>query len=206
MAISIDYTTGVIFILQADLTPISGTLYELDVETFRRELLDLQDDESGMAWPDTHRHNSEVTIAGVTYSQFVEIINGYRIEFEDGLYSVRLVGANNNLWDVQSGILVQNSVQVIPTNSAGLITVTQGSGVTAQDKLDIADALLDRAAAVDGFTPREIWKLISAILFGKADGFGTSTVHFRDAQDTKNRITATVNEDGNRLDVSKDAS
>ena len=34
---------------------------------------------------------------------------------------MRLVGANNNLFDVANGFLVQNSVQVISNNSAGLI-------------------------------------------------------------------------------------
>jgi len=143
MPISIDWGTRVITIPKSYLTHITGTLYELDTDKFRLDLKSLEDDEEGMPFPDTHRHNAEVTVAGVTYAQTLEIINGYSITFEDGQYSVRLAGSNNNFFDVENGILNQNQVQVISTNSAGLQIVTQGSGVTEQDKLDIADRVWD---------------------------------------------------------------
>jgi len=120
MAVTIDWATKVISIPQADLTLVSGTLYELDTNAFRLELKNIEDGE-GMPFPDTHRHNTEVTVAGTTYARTLEIINGYSVEFEDGQYSVRLVGSNNNFFDVEAGILVQNQVQVIPGNSAGLV-------------------------------------------------------------------------------------
>ena len=123
---------------QADLTLISGTLYELDTEIFRLALKDIEDDETGMAFSRTHARNAPVTVAGTTFAQTLEILAPYSVRFEDGAYSVRLVGSNNNIFDVASGILVQNQVQVIPTNSAGLVVVTSGSGLSAaQDtKLD----------------------------------------------------------------------
>ena len=121
MAITVDYLTKVISVPQADLTLISGTLYELDTNQFRLDLASIQGSEEGI-WADTmFSHNTEVTIAGTTFARTIEIINGYSIEFEDGQYTVRLVGSNNNIFDVQGGILVQNQVQVLPTNSAGLI-------------------------------------------------------------------------------------
>ena len=138
MAISIDWPNKLISVPQADLTFISGTLYELNTNTFRLALKGLEDDEAGMPWERTHKHNTEVTVAGITYARTVEIINGYSIEFENGFYSVRLAGSNNNIFDIENGILVQNNVQVIPTNSAGYQIITQGSGVTQQDKEDIA--------------------------------------------------------------------
>lgn len=82
--------------------------------------------------PDTHRHNTAVTIAGITYARFIEIINGYSITFENGQYSVRLAGSNNNFFDVANGILNQNSVQIIPGNSAGLIGMSFGVAEQAQ--------------------------------------------------------------------------
>lgn len=59
--------------------------------------------------------------------------------------AARLVGSNNNFFDVENGILVQNSVQVIPTNSAGLQTAASGSGLST----DQATQLL------------EMWKLLA---------------------------------------------
>ncbi len=145
MALSVEWGTKIITVLQADLTPVTGTLYELDTDQFRKDLKSLEDGEDGMPFPDTHTHNTEVTVAGVTYARFIEIINGYSITFENGSYSVRLAGSNNNFFDVENGILNQNTVQVIPGNAAGLIVVVSGSGVTSQDKIDIADAVWDHA-------------------------------------------------------------
>ena len=66
------------------------------------------------------------------------MLSPYSVEYENGSYSVVLQGSNNNIFDIASGILVQNTVQVISGNSAGLQIVVQGSGVTQQDKNDIA--------------------------------------------------------------------
>lgn len=133
MALSIDWSSLVISVPQADLTPVSAGLYELDVDAFRLELKDIEDSEEGMAFPDTHRHNTEVTLSGVTYARIVEIINGYTVTFEDTgtAYTVRCVGANHNLADVKT----VNNVSLIVGNSAGLITVSTsgGSGATAAE-------------------------------------------------------------------------
>lgn len=134
MAITVDCLTQTIHVPQADLTHVTGSLYSLDVDWFRLELKNWEDSETGMAMPSTHRHNTEVTVAGVTYARTVEIINGYSVEFEDGQYAVRLEGANNNIFDVEGGILVRNQVSVIPTNSAGLQIVTVGSGLSVQEQ------------------------------------------------------------------------
>jgi hypothetical protein len=95
----------------------SPEVRELDVDWFRLELKDLEDDAEGMPFPDTHRHFTEVTLAGLTYARIVEIINGYTVEFENGTYTVNCTGANHNLSDVK----VANSVSLIVNNAAGLI-------------------------------------------------------------------------------------
>jgi len=126
MAVSIDPLTFIIFIPKADLTLVGGTLYELDTNAFRLELKGLEDDEQGIVMLKTHNHNTEYTVASVTYARSIQILTPYMVEFEDGMYTVRLVGSNNNIFDVGNGVLVQNMVQVIPGNSAGLITVATG--------------------------------------------------------------------------------
>jgi hypothetical protein len=68
-----------------------------------------------------------------------------------------------------------------------------------------ADALLDRADAMGtGLTLRKILRGIGAALLGKVSGAGTASIVFRDVNDSKNVITATVDEDGNRSDVTTD--
>ena len=139
MSLSVDWTTHVIHIPKSYLTLVVGTLYKLDTNQFRLDLKSIEADIPGMGQLKTHTHNTEVTVAGTTYARTLEILSPYSVEFENGTYSVRLEGSNNNIFDVENGILVQNYVQVIPTNAAGLIVTSGGSGITEQDKLDIAD-------------------------------------------------------------------
>lgn len=153
MALSIDWgNTYVITVPRADLTLVSGTLYELDVNAFRLELKSLEDDAAGMPYPRTHNHNTEVTVAGITFARFVEILPPYSVEFENGPYSVRLVGANNNVFDIENGILSQNQVQVISNNSAGLVS-SSGSGPAVE-----CPTAQQIAAAVAQTLPDAVWR------------------------------------------------
>lgn len=131
--ISIDYQTLVIFIPQADLTPIAGSQYGLDLNDLHLWLRDWEDDAIGMHFPTTHNHVAPLVVAGITIARVMEIINGYTIEFEDGSYQVILTGGNHNVSDV----LVQNNVSLITNLSAGLIE-TGVSGLTVQEGLDLA--------------------------------------------------------------------
>lgn len=69
-----------------------------------------------------------------------------------------------------------------------------------------ADALLDRTDGVEtSRTLRQSLRLMLASLAGKFSGAGTTEAKIRDTNDTKDRITATVDEDGNRTAVTYDA-
>ena len=151
MALSIDPVTKVVTIPKADLTLVTGTLYELDTNQFRLDLLALLASETYIWMTDAYTHNTEVTVAGTTFARTIEIINGWSVTFEAGIYSVRLVGSNNNIFDVESGILNQNTVQVIPGNSAGLIVKAIGSGLDAtQDaRLELIEKLLRNRIETD---------------------------------------------------------
>ena len=134
MAISLDPATKVITIPKADLTFVSGNLYELDVAAFKVELGALLDNEGYIWMEDAFEHNTEFEVAGTTFARTVQLINGYSVTFEDGSYAVRLAGANNNLFDMENDILNMNNVQVIAQNSAGL--VNPGKPLTAQETRD----------------------------------------------------------------------
>lgn len=135
MAFSVNPITHVITIPQADLTFISGTLYNHDTAAFRLALKSWEDSAEGIVQPKTHNHNTEITIAGVTYARAIEILAPYSIKYEDGAYTVKLINSNNNIFDVDNGILVQNQVQVIPTNSAGMVVVG-GDTAVIEAKVD----------------------------------------------------------------------
>jgi len=114
---------------QSYLTNLGGGIYELDLDQFRLDLKALEDDEEGMPFLDTHQHNTEVTLGGITLARVIEFINGYTVTFEDGQYAVNAVGANSNIADVMN----VNQVSLRTFNSAGLIQVTSGSGLSQEE-------------------------------------------------------------------------
>jgi len=143
MPVTIDWATKVINVPQNYLTYIGGSLYELDVNQFRLDLKAIEASEDGMPFEDTHRHNTEVTLAGITLARTVEIINGYTVTFESvgSPYRVRCVGANHNISDVQN----LNEVSLIIGNTAGLIVKSIGSGLSQEEH----DALIYVRAAIE---------------------------------------------------------
>jgi hypothetical protein len=45
---------------------------------------------------------------------------------------------------------------------------------------------------------------VNSVLLGKASGLGTTTAVYRDLADSKARVTATVDSDGNRTAITRD--
>jgi hypothetical protein len=118
----------------------------------------------------------------------------------------------NNAGEVPAssvGGIVAASIQDI-ANIPGLYQLSldydNDSGVTlsAAERNSTADAILDRANGVEtGWTLRRVLRLMSSVLLGKASNDGTT---FRDLNDTKDRVAATVDSDGNRTAITTDAT
>lgn len=107
-----------------------------------------------------------------------------------------------------------------PTSTMNLITGTTNApttgDLTALMKASVtsavptanqnADALLDRIDAVEtGWTLRKIFRLVGASLAGKLSIIG-NTVTIRDVTDTKDRITATTDINGQRTAITLDGA
>lgn len=122
--ITIDWATRVIYIPKADMLLVQSTpteIRELNLDTFRLRLKDLEDDAEGMSFPHTHEHNPPVTVGGVTLARVINMVNRYTVTFENGTYAVNLVGANSNVADVVN----LNNVSVRSANSAGLVQMRE---------------------------------------------------------------------------------
>ena len=100
MSISINWGTKVISIPQNDLTFVETGVYSLDLSDFKSWVQAEEASEAGIANERILKHNTEVTLSGVTFARTIEVINGYTVTFEDGQYAVNFEGANNNLADV----------------------------------------------------------------------------------------------------------
>jgi len=75
------------------------------------------------------------------------------------------------------------------------VNAAQVEGADATDT--IGDSVLDEVFE-GAYTLRQLCRGIMAVLLNESAGGGTGTVTFRDAGDTKNRVTATVDANDNR--------
>jgi hypothetical protein len=100
----------------------------------------------------------------------------------------------------------------IGATGSGLTTLaTQASVNTIDDFLDTEIAGIKAKTdlipgTIDGKTYSELVTLIAAALLGKASGLATTTAVYRAVDDSKDRVTATVDSSGNRSAVTLDAA
>jgi hypothetical protein len=126
-----------ITIPQSYLTWIVGTLYELDTLTFWADLKALEASETGIVFGDLQDHNEDYTVAGTTYADSVFLKAAVTFEDTGSPYSIRLVGSNNDIFDVEAGIYQPSgNIVLIPGNSAGLIVVETMDAATISAKID----------------------------------------------------------------------
>jgi hypothetical protein len=137
-------------------------------------------------------------------------IHGFSIDLSDnshsGFYSV---GAS--YWVVVSSItangqtvnMVAATFRIVaadPASAGAEMTLSSG------ERDAVAAALLDLAAGVEtNRTLRQALRLMLAALCGKASGLATATAIYRDTNDSVDRITATVDADGNRSAITLNA-
>ncbi len=198
MTISIDWNTKIINVPQADLTPLGGANYRLDINTFRLALKDIEDSEEGITFLATHNHNQPVNVGGFTLARVVEIINGYTVTFQDvgSPYVVELYGANSNILDVTN----LNQVSVRAQNSAGLIEVSTSGGPSLTAGQVWAYVL------ENGVSAEEMMRVFLSVLAGKVSGAGTGVESFRSNADDKDRVVSVTDSNGNRTAVIVDGT
>lgn len=113
--------------------------------------------------------------------------------------------ADTALADYDGPTHTELTAELATADDAVLAAIAGLSFPTANEN---ADALLDRADAIEaGLTPRHAMRLSAAADGGKLSGAATATNTIRNAvADTKNRIVASVDADGNRTAITYDLS
>jgi len=113
------------------------------------------------------------------------------------------VGAVGSVTGNVGGNVVGSTASV----TAG-VTVTTNNDKTGYTLSNTGmDNILDRTAGVEtNFTLRQALRLILAAAAAKLSGAATTTVVLRDINDTKDRITATVDASGNRSAITTDVT
>ena len=106
---------------------------------------------------------------------------------------------------------IDASVGAIAANAITAASIATGAvdadAIATDAANEIADALLDRTNGIEtSYTLRQALRLILSSTAAKLSGAATTTVAIRDVGDTKDRITATVDANGNRTAVTLDAT
>jgi len=206
--ISVDWLTKTITVPKSDTTLVDvgpPEIREYDIyEKLWKELKAIEDNEEGIVFDDMQSHNTTVTIGGITLAHVVLIINGFTVTFEAGAYQVNCLGANHNVLDIAN----MNAVALRSANSAGLIVTVQGSGVTEQDKTDIANEIMDEQDIETGLTFREGLRLIMGFVSGDIVRTGSNIFSIKaHGTASKERIAGTVDpETGDRVVSTTDVS
>ena len=108
---------------------------------------------------------------------------------------------NDGRLDLILDIIAADTTTDIPALIADVPTVAEFEARTlvAADYIVVAD-ILD--AAIEGaYTLREVLRATAATMCGVSSGAGTNTMVFRDLNNVKDRVTATLTEDGDRSTV-----
>lgn len=108
-----------------------------------------------------------------------------------------------------SGLATASALTTVGNNVAAILadTGTDGVVLSTATMQSIATALLDLSNGVEtSFTLRQALRLILSSAAGELSGAATSEITIRDINDTKTRITATVDASGNRTAVVVDAT
>jgi hypothetical protein len=100
----------------------------------------------------------------------------------------------------QASIAAKVDASTVLAKEATVATRASQASVNA-----IPTAVLD-SAVESGTSVVQSMRLVNAVLLGKVSGAGTGTETFRDVNDTKNRIVATVTNQGDRTVIVRDAS
>lgn len=118
-----------------------------------------------------------------------------------GTITTAQLGALVNMVAAITGsINITNANDFATANISADMSVTTGTATPAQ----IATEVFDNQDVETGYTLRKSLRLILSALSGKLSGAGTSTVVIRNVTDTKDRISASVDSNGNRTSITTD--
>lgn len=113
------------------------------------------------------------------------------------------VGALNNFNPATQSVTVGAMDNNVITSSTIANNALTNSAFTTGYYNSISSGVLD-ATVESGYSMAESMRLQNAVLLGKVSGANTTTNTFRDIADTKDRVTATVDTNGNRTAITLD--
>jgi len=196
MALSFDHAGKLIGVPQADAAPI---LMQTLINAIRTE----EASERGITYDAIASAAGKDDLGGgVSTGITVNLLSTWKLNFEAGAYQATVTGGN--LSDALSRINNTGDPQVLVLSSSAGTVVAIGSGVTAQDKTDIANAVGARIVEA-GKSQDEMTRIIAASSAGTSNKVGNQ-VTFKGIDGVTDRIVGTYDDDRNRTSATYDGS
>lgn len=135
-----------------------------------------------------------------TRAGYIDNLSGGAVALQSTLTTLQTTvgAAGAGLTALAPAATALSTAQWTNTRAGYLDNLSGGAVPTAAGIWDLADGI------ETGLTPRQAFRITTAALCGKASGMATTTATLRNTADTKNRIVATVDADGNRSAVTLD--
>lgn len=141
--------------------------------------------------------------AGTAVPLYAFLENGWRVKPQESSHTLNVVdgvllvnGGGDPFVNTTGSFVVRINYQQ-PVQGIGFNTGGGGGASAAQVWAHVIEGAL---------TAEQVARLLLAVAAGKSSGGGGTTVRFRDLADGKDRITATVDAQGNRAAVTRDAT
>ena len=121
----------------------------------------------------------------------------------DAFMSADIAPATTVAADVIANAVWAATAAGMDSGSMGEAVLASGGGLVPPTPEEVANAVWQHLTE-GTYTAEEVLRLITAAMAGKVTGADSSTIRFRDLADTKDRITAQVDDKGNRTALSYD--
>lgn len=137
---------------------------------------------------------TDTTVVALTVTKRTSKTGNYRI-------AVPCTTGNGFAVDTSYNVVASATVSGVVAKNAVATFIVRANIVA-----DVPALVFDTASTAESYTFRQLLRLFFSSLTGKLSGAATTTISIRDQADTKNRIVATVDSNGNRSAVTLDAT
>lgn len=180
------------------ITTLSGVVVNVDTVDSTTTNLDMRGTDSALLAANyTAPDNAGITANGVA----IAALNDFN-PVTDPVANVTLVATTSVNSDMRGTDNAMLDASYTAPDNAGIAA----NGVAIANLNDISALDVLTAGDIDGYSLEESQRLILAVNAGQLSGATTSTITIQAADNSKPRVLATVDTEGNRIAVTKDAS
>jgi len=197
MPLTFNHATKRILVPQAESQPL---LIQTVLDAIREE----EASERGICYDQIATASGKEALGGGVFTGItLALLSTWALQFETGAYQAAVDGGN--LADGLLRVANTGSPQVLLRSSAASTLVVGSGGSTAPTASQNATAVWQYLIEA-GYSAEQLMRLMAAFAAGNGIGLGGPTPKFRDLANTKDRIVAALDQNGNRTIASRDGT